>query len=178
MTGIALQALQHEDPTPVLRYFTVWSAVLVSVYGSGVLRRVPTPDGFMCTAGTAGAVMSGLVYLLAIAPQSGFGGAIMTVAANVVLHVALPVVTVALYPYQSHHLEGGRGAAIATLFPAIYATTTLLASVVADVDPVYSFLNSTKVGPIGVTAALLSGGLLYLGVLWVLGRLVKIRRTR
>jgi hypothetical protein len=91
-TGLVLFAVQVEDRTPMLLYFTIWSAILSTIVwplldatGTGAVR-------IAARAGAAGSLLAGLVYWANLFPTYGAGKYLVTVLANVFLHALLPVV--------------------------------------------------------------------------------------
>ncbi len=163
--------MQSEDPTPAYRYFTIWSAAVVCLYGSGLLSHAETLEAWLCTCGSAGAVFSGGVYITAIAPFNGLGDELLTIAANVMLHVVLPLLVIGLYARQRRHLSSSVRTLMTLGLPGAYLTYSLLAAEITDSKPVYAFLDKTQFGHLGVVAAAVGGALVYTGVVWALSRI-------
>lgn len=169
--GIALQGLQHEDPTPMYRYFTIWSAAVLCLYGSGLLARFRVVDSYVRTAGSAGAVFSALVYLLVIAPVNGFGHEGLTIAANVVLHVMVPIAVLGLYTRHRQWSSPPRMIAASLAFPAGYLAWALLVSTILGTAPVYLFLDADRVGALSVLGVAVGGAMVYSFIAWLLSHI-------
>ncbi|WP_434056484.1 Pr6Pr family membrane protein [Georgenia wangjunii] len=176
-SGIVLQIIQGEDPTPTYEYFTIWSAAALVLYGSNLLSRLPAAESYVRNAASAGALLSAVVYLAAIAPVNGMGSEPTTVAANAVLHLVVPVVVILLYA-SKYDLQFPPRAIVTTLtFPAAYLGWAILTSAVGGAPPVYVFLDVRHVGVLGVLGATLGGSIVYLLVALFLSRLT-VRKSR
>jgi hypothetical protein len=172
VVGITLQLAQHEDATPAYHYFTIWSAAALCVYGSGLLARSRVADSFVRTAGSAGAVFSGLVYLLVLAPVKGLGHEPLTIVANVVLHLVVPSLVVVLHVGHQQWWISPEAIAASLAFPAAYLAWALCVTAFLGIRPAYLFLDSAQVGPVGVFAAVTGAAVAYSLVAWMLSRIV------
>lgn len=90
--GISFQAIQVEDTAPMYEYFTIWSAA-TNVLGWLLLEFVANKPFVraVAAAGSIGSLLSGAVYWLSIFPVNGVGTQWETIAANVTLHLFLPI---------------------------------------------------------------------------------------
>jgi len=89
--GIALQAYQDEDPTPLRLYFTIWSAAACLVGWLTVTFVDLSIARFIAAAGSIGAMVSGVVYWVVLFPANGAGSSVAMIWANIVLHLLLPL---------------------------------------------------------------------------------------
>lgn len=176
--GLALQMFQREDLTPEHRYFTVWSAVAICLYGSEVLRRAPAANRFIRMSGSTGALLSAVVYLLAIAPANGFGTHSETIAANIVLHVALPIVVIASHRGCPAWSISPKEATYALAFPGAYLLFVIVEALALGTPPVYAFLNPAQVGVAGFGVTLVGTAAAYWFLAFVLGQLANLGATR
>jgi hypothetical protein len=89
--GLLFQLLQVEDHTPMLLYFTVWSAILTTIVWPFVDTTSSKVVRIAAQAGALGNVLSGIVYWAVLFPPNGPGKYLLTILANVTLHAVLPV---------------------------------------------------------------------------------------
>lgn len=172
LSGVALQMLQTEDPRNPFAYFTVDSALLVAATPCvAALKARGVRD--VWAAGAAGALVSGAVYWLAIAPFNGVGTRPATIAANLVLHAALPLACVWAASLRSGPVSE-RPVAVSLWWPALYIAAVMVASQTTKWEPPYAFLNSNDVGTPGVVASCAVVAVLYVGA----GRLLRGMRRR
>lgn len=163
-TGVGLQVVQREDMVPAYQYFTVWSATLIVLH---VLSRYRVT--LVGLAGGAGILLSACVYLTLILPINGMGTSATTVAANVVLHVILPLAVLA----ESRAATLSRADRVSAwrllTFPATYLV--FVAVVVATGRrPPYAFLDPGRVGVPAVVVSVLASGAVYLVAVAVLSK--------
>lgn len=125
--AVSLQVLQTEDPTSPWAYFTVWSAITTGTgwllldlgAGSRVARVV-------AAAGSIGCLLSAIVYWLVLYPLNGIGIQPLTVAANLTLHLLLPVVVIARLTLGEQTWRLDRHLSLATLLlPLAYVAVSL-----------------------------------------------------
>lgn len=90
-----------------------------------------------------------------------------TVAANLVLHVAVPAVVVGLYAWHRAWAVGPTAIATTMVLPVAYLVWALLETALLGMPPVYIFLDVAKVGVLGVVAATVAGALVYWCVGWL-----------
>jgi len=168
--GIALQLIQKEDPTPTFRYFTIWCAAALCVFASGILAGVPRLNRCVGVSSSAGVVFSGLVYLAAIAPVNGLGSRVLTIAANLVLHVISPAAVVTFAARNLDWVTTMRERWIALALPGSYLFWAELGSW-RGAAPVYTFLDIKRVGVTGVVGVAIGAGSLFLLISSLLSRL-------
>lgn len=173
--GISLQVAQHEDPTPTFHYFTVWSAMALCVYGSGVVSRLRPVDALFRAAGSVGAVFSGLVYLIVIAPANGLGHEAHTIAANIVLHLALPTLVVVLHVDHPEWWISPKARAGILALPAAYLAWSLSETAFLGTEPAYVFLDVRATGRLGVLAVVTGATVAYALAACLLARIARHR---
>lgn len=171
--GITLQVIQREDSTPSYRYFTIWSTATLFVCSSGALARYPRIERLTRVSTSAGVVFSAVVYLAAIAPVNGLGELPLTIAANLMLHLVSPLVVIALF---AKHLDwastkGERRASLA--LPGAYLVWAEICSWLGT-SPAYPFLDSTKIGLLGLLGVICGAGALFRLTAWLLSRIAGI----
>lgn len=173
-SGIVLQSVQGEDSTPSYEYFTIWSSVALILYATNLLSRWPVVQSYVRNAGSVGALFSAVVYLLAIAPVNGMGHEPVTVVANVVLHLVVPALVIALYASNRTWQLPPRAIVATLTFPAAYFGWSILSSTVGETTSVYVFLDVSRVGVFGVLGAAVGGAIGYFLVAvflsWLTGR--------
>lgn len=139
--GVLLQALQPDDPTPILYYFTVWSALGVMVTMAIAGCSQPRTPRFFARAFAIGTVASAFIYLAVLAPMNGWGQSWLTVTANVVLHVILPLVVIVwnlLLPERRPPIMLDM---LTIILPIVYFVLTVLAQAVGEFRSPYGFLR-------------------------------------
>lgn len=140
-SGLLLQLIQPDDPTPAIYYFTVWSAFGVML-ATPVVAAFQSPLArFILRACSTGSVASALVYLTALAPRNGWGANWLTIAANVALHVVLPLAVI-LWTLLAADVRPALALDLLTVgFPLTYFLVTTLAQVTSGFRSPYAFLR-------------------------------------
>ena len=162
--GLALQFVRPDDPTPPLRYFTIWSALGVAVSEPLAGLRKPPWMGALSRVFRTGAVASGAVYVLALAPINGWGNSDLTIGANVVLHAALPAAVILCTKMNASPRRTITQEVSTLAFPLSYFAATEIAQLTTDYRSPYVFL---QLGQGGVVIASAGAGfvLLWLGII-------------
>ncbi len=137
--GLALFATQNEDRTPMLLYFTIWSAILATIsWPSADATRSPAWT-IAARASSAGTVLAGLVYWGNLFPVHGAGRQLVTVAANVFLHALLPAAVLVRLARGAARLSV-RDEMLTIAWPLLYLLFTGLLALTGTPSP-YSFLR-------------------------------------
>jgi hypothetical protein len=139
---LIFQFLQVEDHTPMLLYFTVWSAMLttivwpfVDITRSKVLR-------IAAQAGALGNVLSGIVYWAVLFPPNGPGKYLLTILANLTLHAVLPVaVLIRLHARPRPETLRPSQELATAIYPLIYLATSFLLDSAFGIPSPYGFLR-------------------------------------
>lgn len=109
-------------------------------------------------AGCAGALFSAVVYWFAISPVMGVGQAAATIAANVLLHAALPFVITLGYLSNPSWQETWPTTLWALTLPAIFLAYAWLTQLLLGLAPVYPFMNIETMAPQSLFAVVVLGG--------------------
>ena len=140
--GLLFQLLQVEDHTPMLLYFTVWSAILTTTVWPFVDTTTSKVVRIAAQAGALGNVLSGIVYWAVLFPPNGPGKYLLTILANVTLHAVLPVaVLIRLHTRpRPETLRAPQDLATA-IYPLFYLATSFLLDSAFGIPSPYSFLR-------------------------------------
>lgn len=152
LAGVALQFAQGEDLRFPLWYFTVNSAIGTSAlaFAQAIVGR--RTWGGWATSFFSASVVSGVVYWIAIFPTMGAGVEPLTIAANIVLHAALPIVVLATQRGTRLFPQGTR-LWLCLAWPFLYCVAGSLASLVFEGEIPYDFITPSVVGiPMTVVA--------------------------
>lgn len=159
-TGVALQFIQTEDPRFPLWYFTVDSAIASSVLALVQSIRGRATAGAVTTSFFSASLVSGVVFWAAIFPVNRLGEEPAVIAANLFLHVALPVALLAaqrgtrLFPPHGSVL-------ICLIWPALYFVITWVTAFRGVGQIPYAFMDYNEVGlPLPLLAVAVVGALL------------------
>jgi hypothetical protein len=124
--GLIFQFLQVEDHTPMLLYFTVWSAILTTIVWPFVDMTKSQVVRVAAQAGALGNVLSGIVYWAVLFPPNGPGKYLLTILANVTLHAVLPVVVlVRLHARPRPATLRWKQQLATAIYPLIYLVSTV-----------------------------------------------------
>lgn len=140
-TSLALQRIQVEDSTPMMLYFTVWSAVLTSAIWPLVDTTTSHIVRIAAQSAAVGTIFSGTVYWIALFPINGAGTQLATILANVSLHALLPVATIARILLLRESAISVREVLITTVLPLLYLTFTLAILRAVGIQSPYVFLR-------------------------------------
>jgi hypothetical protein len=109
--------------------------------------------------------------MLVLAPANGLGHQPLSIAANLVLHLFLPALVVALHLRYQQWCVSREAIAASLAFPATYLAWTVFMTASLGVRPPYLFLDSAKVGLSGVLVAVIATAVVYALAAWVLSRI-------
>jgi hypothetical protein len=168
--GLLLQVTQSEDPRPPLAYYSVLSALAVTIGVPLLLVRVPGSRIMMFASSTA-VLVSALVFWALIAPSNGMGNTGAAIGATLVLHLALPGLVVLCAPLLRSPLTNSRMSAIlASLTPPLVYLVGLIGFGLAHQPPPYDFLRPAQVGWLAVLGASVGIAALHCVTGWILAR--------
>jgi len=140
--GLIFQLLQVEDHTPMLLYFTVWSAILTTVVWPFVDASTSRVLRVAAQAGALGNLLSGIVYWAVLFPPNGAGRYALTILANVTLHAVLPVaVLIRLHARPRPASMSAPEELATTVHPLLYLVSTVVLDGVFGIPSPYSFLR-------------------------------------
>ena len=140
--GLIFQFLQVEDHTPMLLYFTVWSAILTTIVWPFVDMTTSKVVRIAAQAGALGNVLSGIVYWAVLFPPNGPGRYLLTILANVTLHALLPAaVLVRLHSRPRPETLRAPQELATVIYPLIYLASSFLLDSTFGIPSPYSFLR-------------------------------------
>lgn len=143
-TSLVLQYVQTEDPTPMILYFTVWSAVLTTAIWPLVDTMTSRVVHVTAHSAAVGTIFSAAIYWIVLFPTNGAGTQLATILANVGLHALLPVATLAriLFLHESAITFGQM--ATTTILPLLYLAFTLAILLTFGIQSPYIFLRPSE----------------------------------
>ena len=158
-------------------FFTILTNLLVAIMAteiaSGRTDRLSGPIARMCV--TAAMLLVGAAYWFLLAPLWTPTG--WQLAADIGLHLAVPVLTLALWLAMADGSLNWRDVPKAAIWPAIYAVYAVARGAV-DGWYAYWFLNPRDQSPLELTASVVSLALLIMAVGALLVAIDRRRRAR
>lgn len=172
--GLILFAVQIEDRTPMLLYFTIWSAILTTIswplVDAGGSREVT----IAARAGAAGTVLAGVVYWGGLFPTYGAGRYLVTIAANVFVHALLPVAVIVRLVRGPERLSV-RDELLTIGWPLLYLSFTGLLALAGAPSP-YPFLRPDQGANLWVTVPIFIA--IWYAIVFLLHGLVAVAGVR
>lgn len=173
-----MQFVQGEDTRFPFAYFTVLAALLIAITPLLAAAGLRMFGELTWISGAAGALLSGTVYWLVLAPTNGVGSLWATVGANTVLHAVLPLSAVHAILTRHRPKRARRSTVLATLcFPAAYLSAVLAGQILFQQRAPYEFMDVCQSGWLVVAVSSVSIGLLYLITVLLLLRLQTTLRS-
>jgi hypothetical protein len=158
-------------------FFTILTNLLVAIMAteiaSGRTDRLSGPIARMCV--TAAMLLVGVAYWFLLAPLWTPTG--WQLAADIGLHLAVPVLTLALWLAMADGSLNWRDVPKAAIWPAIYAVYAVARGAV-DGWYAYWFLNPRDQSPLELTASVVGLALLIMAVGALLVAIDRRRRAR
>ena len=183
-TGVICQSIQRTDPTPVLMYFTMDSAVLATlIVAAGLAWRKMTDQTWYARIklmATTGVVFSGLIYAAVIAPVVSPGGwsnpgdDLPVRVATVLVHGIAPFLITAEYLLSRGPDLSLRQVGWALLWPLAFLLVTTAVLLMTEIRTPYAFLDLAAMGgPLPVVGVIFGMSAI---ILVIAGTLVIARR--
>jgi hypothetical protein len=142
VAGLLFQLIQVEDRTPMLLYFTVWSAIVTTVSWPFVDTTSSRVFRIAAQAGAIGNLMSGIVYWAVLFPPNGPGKFLVTILANTTLHAVLPLaVLVRLHARPRPEVLSWLQELATASYPLLYLVTSVLLDLAFGIQSPYGFLQ-------------------------------------
>lgn len=142
LAGLVFQAIQVEDRTPMLLYFTVWSAIVSTVAWPFVDSTRSRVIRIAAQAGAIGNLMAGIVYWAVLFPPNGPGKQLVTILANVTLHALLPAAVLLRLHARPRPATLSWVQELATaIYPLAYLLISVLLDLALGIPSPYGFLQ-------------------------------------